>query len=56
MEEDCDDDLKDDNKEELIVEDKVIYANQSLSIVIQHSLRATSEESDEDWLRKNVPY
>ena len=31
-----------------------MYADHGLSIVVQRTLKVTYEESNEDWLRKNV--
>ena len=35
-------------------DEEVVYADQGLSIVVQQNLKASCEESDEDWLRKNI--
>ena len=35
-------------------DEKVVYADQGLSIVVQRNLKASCEESDEGWLRKNI--
>ena len=53
--------LYEDNVEENIEEEieeekeeKTLYAKHGLSIVVQRNLKVTYEESNEDWLRKNV--
>ena len=35
-------------------DEEVFYADQGLSIMVQRNLKVSCEESDENWLRKNV--
>ena len=49
VEEEKADEVQENSKDE-----KVVYMDQDLSIMVQRNLKASCEKSDKDWLRKNV--